>query len=163
MKRRLLKTILCLTLILSMVMMPMCASAASTAYILKVNKSNVNFRGLNSDGTYYIKHLIGKGTRVLYAGTRNDQMCKVYTSSGEVGYIYKSYLSSYGAIPKNRVGIITKSTKTYKKSGSSLKKNGTLSKGSYVLVYAYNSNWAKCKTMAGKTVYLPRSVIKKAF
>lgn len=163
MKRRMLKTVVCMMLIFAAVILPTCALAGSTAYVLKLNKDGVNFRGLNSDGTYYVMGLAKKGTRFLYAGSKRDQMLKVYTSSGVSGYIYKGYLSSYGAIPKNRVGVVTRNTKTYKKGSSSMRKNGNISAGSIVLVYAYNSNWAKCKTLSGKTIYLPRNTIKRKF
>lgn len=163
MKQRVLKAIVCVMLIFAVVILPTCALAGSTAYVYKLNQGGVNFRGLKSDGTYYVKSLMKKGTKVLYAGSKRDQMYKVYTASGSSGYIYKGYLSAYGAIPKNRVGVITKSTKTYRKGSKTMYKNGSISKGSIVLVYAYNSNWAKCKTMSGKTIYLPRNTIQRAF
>ena len=162
MKRKLFKVVVCLTLIFSMVIAPICASAGSTAYILKVNASWVHLRDKSGSDSKILASL-KRGTKVLYWGKMDHQMCKVYTASGKTGYIYKDYLSNYGAVKKSQIGITTKDTPVYKLSGGKLKKNGTAKKGTMVLVYGYNSSWVRCKSVSGKTGYIPRSAIKKAF
>lgn len=162
MKRRLLKAIVCLTLIFAVVILPTCAMAGSTAYIYKLAYGNVNFRGKNTDGSWYVKKLLKSGTKVLYWGEKSGQMYKVYTTSGDTGYVFKDYLSPYGAIKKNRIGVVKSGgTTAYKLSGSKLKKNGSLKAGTMLLVYAYNSGWAKCKKVSGTTVYVKTSALKK--
>lgn len=162
MKRRLFKIVICMTLIFSLVIVPMCASASSTAYILKVNVKNAYLRDKSGANSKVLARL-SKGTKVLFWGSMSNAMCKVYTSTGKTGYIYKDFLSTYGAIKKSQIGIVTSNTPIYKQSGSSLKKNGTASAGTMVLVYAYNDSWVRCKSVTGKTGYIPRSAIKKAF
>ena len=163
MKRKVLKSVLCSLLILAMMMAPMSALASSSlALILKVNGDWVRMRDGAEEGDEVIARL-RKGTKVLYWGEREDEMNKVLTSTGKQGYIYKGYLSTYGAMKKSQVYITTGTTKLYKRSGSSLKGNGTLAKGKYVVVYKTSGNWAYIKTMTGKSAYCQKSSLKKAF
>lgn len=163
MKRKVLKSVLCSLLILAMMMAPMSALASSSlALILKVNGDWVRMRDGAEEGDEVIARL-RKGTKVLYWGEREDEMYKVLTSTGKRGYIYKGYLSTYGAMKKSQVYITTGTTKLYKRSGSSLKGNGTLAKGKYVVVYKTSGNWAYIKTMTGKSAYCQKSSLKKAF
>ena len=162
MKRSFLKGLVCLVLVLSMAIAPICASAASTAYILKVNAKNVRLHDRPGTDSNVIA-LLKRGTKVLYWGKISNQMCKVFTSSGKTGYVWKQYLSSYGAIKKSQIGITTKDTPVYKLSHGKLKKSGTTKKGTMVMVYGYNSSWVRCKSVSGKTGYIPRSAIKRAF
>ena len=72
-------------------------------------------------------------------------------------------LSVYGAVKKSSVYVTRAKTKLYKRSGSSLKGNGTLSAGKYVVVYRTYGNWAYVKTMSGKGAYVNKNYLKKAF
>ena len=163
MKRKVLKSVLCSLLILAMMMAPMSALASSSlALILKVNGDWVRMRDGAEEGDEVIARL-RKGTKVLYWGEREDEMYKVLTSTGKQGYIYKGYLSTYGAMKKSQVYVTSGTTKLYKRSGSSLKGNGTLGSGKYVVVYKTSGNWAYIKTMTGKSAYCLKSTLKKAF
>ena len=161
MKRKILKPLVCLLLVASMLLAPMSALAASKVYILRVNAGGARLR--DSDGTVITE--LAKGTKVLYWGSSkgNGAMCKVVTRSGKTGYVYRKYLSSYGVVNKSAVYITRYSTPIYKRSGSSLKRNGTLSANQYVIVYRASGNWAYVKSMSGKTGYIYKSFVKKAF
>ena len=159
MKRFTWKKIVCALLITATLMAPVSASASSVARIMKVSADWARMRSIDGEEVARLR----KGTKVLYWGAKEDQMLKVMTSNGKTGYVYKDYLSLYGAMKKSAVHVTTKSTKMYKASGSSLKRNGTLSKGKYVVVYKTSGDWAFIKTMSGKSAYVKKANLKKAF
>ena len=159
MKRNVLKSVLCFMMILAMLMAPMTASAASVARIMKTNTDWVRLR----DGNGAQIARLRKGTKVLYWGSKDDEMCKVITTSGKTGYVYKKYLTTYGAMRLDSVYITTASTQMYNRSGSSLKKSGKLAAGKYVMVYKTSGNWAYIKTMGGKGAFVQKNTLKKAF
>lgn len=161
MKRNILKSILCLMLILVLGTAPLCAFAATkTAKILKINVDNARMR-TGPSGAIITK--LPKNTKVLYLNRTSGAYCKVSTANGTVGYVYKDFLSSYGSVRQDRVGITTKSTTMYRRSGNSLRKGSTLNAGQYLLVYQTNGSWAYVKTITGKTGYVKLNSIKKAF
>ena len=159
MKRNVIKSVLCFMMILAMLMAPMTASAASVARIMKINTDWVRLR--DASGAQVAR--LRKGTKVLYWGSKNDEMYKVMTSNGKTGYIYKDYLTTYGAMRLSSVYVTTATTQMYNRSGSSLKKDGKLASGKYVMVYKTSGNWAYIKTMSGKGAFVQRDTLKKAF
>ena len=159
MKRNVMKSIICFMMILAMLMAPMTASAASVARIMKTNAEWVRLRDASGNQIARLR----KGTKLLYLGAKNDQMCRVITSSGKTGYVYTKYLSTYGAMRMDSMYITTASTQMYNRSGSSLKKSGKLASGKYVMVYKTSGNWAYIKTMSGKGAFVQKGTLKKAF
>lgn len=159
MKRNVMKSVLCFMMILAMLMAPMTASAASVARIMKTNTDWVRMRSASGAQITSLR----KGTKVLYWGSRNDDMYKVMLSNGVTGYVYKNYLSTYGAMRLDSVYITTSSTPTYNRSDSTLKKSGTLPRGRYVMVYATSGNWAYVKTMSGKGAFVQKATLQKVF
>ena len=160
MKRNYFARVLCLTLILMLGIMPLCSAyAASRAYILRVNTNYARVR--DEDGS--VVGTVSGGTRVLYWGANKGDMCKVLNSAGKVGYIYKSYLSSYGVVNKNQIGIVTANAPVYKNSNGSLKKSGTVKAGTTLLVYKVNGSWAYVKNFNGKGSYIRTSYLKQVF
>jgi len=159
MKRNVLKTVLCFMMILAMLMAPMTASAASVARIMKTNTDWVRLRSASGAQLTSLR----KGTKVLYWGVKDDEMYKVMLSNGKTGYIYKNYLSTYGAMRLDSVYITTAATPMYNRSGSTLKKTGTLASGKYVMIYKTSGNWAYIKTMTGKGAFVQKGTLKKAF
>lgn len=162
MKRNVFKSVICSLLIVVMLAGAMPGYAASVARIMKINGDYVRLRESADEGSDVIARL-RKGTKVLYWGVKNDAMCKVMTTSGKVGYVYGSYLTTYGAMQLNSVYVTTARTQMYKRSGSSLVKNGVLGEGKYVMVYKAASGWAYVKTMSGKGAYVRTETLKKAF
>ena len=159
MKRNVMKSFICILMILAMLMAPMTASAASVARIMKTNSDWVRMRSSSGEQIARLR----KGTKVLYWGSKIDEMYKVMTSNGKTGYIYKDYLSTYGAMNLKSVYITTATTQMYNRSGSSLKKSGKLASGKYVMVYKTSGNWAYIKTMSGKGAFVQKDTLKRAF
>ena len=158
MKRNVVKSFICFIIILAMLMAPMTASAA-IARIMKVNTDWARMR--SSDGTQIAS--LRRGTKVLYWGSRNDEMCKVMLSNGKTGYIYKDYLSTYGAMNLDSIYITTATTQMYNRSSNTLKKSGSLAAGRYVMIYKTSGNWAYIKTMSGKGAFVMRDTLERAF
>ena len=167
MKRKLLKSLLCSLLILAFVSAPISALAASkTAYILKVTGSDkVNVRSGSSvkGGDSDIIGTVKPGTRVLYWGEKSGQMMKIMGANGQTGYIYQGNLKSYGAVKSSQVYLTKSATTIYKKSGSTLKKKGTVSANYPVFVYKVVAGYAQVKNISGTTAYIKTSALKKAF
>ena len=161
--KRVLKSVICSLLIVAMLAGSAPAFAASSiARIMKVNTDYVRMRESASVGSDVITRL-RKGTKLLYWGVKDDAMYKVLTSSGKTGYVYGGYLTTYGAMNLKSLYVTTASTQMYKRSGSSLKKNGVLAKGKYVVVYKAAGGWAYVKTMTGKGAYVKTANLKRAF
>lgn len=163
MKRKILRALVCLMMILSCMTAPIAATAASKpAYILKVSGDYARMRE-GPYGSYDIITTLRKGTKVLYGGQDSGAYCKVYTTNGKSGYVYRKYLSGYGAVKKSSVYRTKKSAAIYRKSGNSLKKSGTIGKNQFILVYKKNGNWAFVKNLSGKSGYMKLSSLKKVF
>ena len=161
MKRNLWKSILCLALVLVLTLAPLSALAASrTAKILKVNVDKARMR---ESATGEIITTLNKGTKVLYLNRTDGAYCKVCTTDGTTGYVYKSFLSNYGAVRADQVYVTKASTTLYRRSGNSLRKSSTVKEGVYMLVYKTNGSWAQVKSMTGKSGYMKLSSLKKVF
>ena len=52
---------------------------------------------------------------------------------------------------------------TYRLSGKTFKKRGTIGKNEFVLVSKTNKGWVYAKTMSGKYIYMKKSDLKKVF
>ena len=172
MKRKVLKSILCSLLIVALISAPMSALAASkVAYILKVYTTDstrkVNVRSGSSlkggNGSSGIIGTLKTGTRVLYWGEKSGQMLKIMTNNGQVGYIYQGNLKTYGAMSRKQVYLTSASTAVYKRSGSTMKRSGTIGKGKPVFVYGIKGGYALVKNLAGGSGYIKTSALKKAF
>ena len=140
---------------------PLSAFAATkTAKILKINVDQARLR---TGASGVIITTLDKGTKVLYLNKTDGAYCKVCTTDGETGYVYKRFLSSYGAVRADQVYVTRGSTTLYKRSGNSLRKSSTIKEGVYVLVYKTNGSWAQVKSMTGKSGYMKLSSLKKVF
>ena len=157
MKRRFTAAILCLMLLVSMFVLPTSAYA-KTSKILKVNTGS-NLRDPN-DYRNVVGH-VKKGAKVLWNGKTKKAFYLVTTSSGKTGYIYKSYLSEYGAVNKSQIYVTKSSCRIYKKNSTSSKTVAKLSAGKYVLVYATQKGWAYVKTTSGKGGFMKTSNLRK--
>ena len=158
MKRRFLAVVLLVVLMASVFAVP--ASAASTAKIYKVNVQGARLR--SGPGNYsWSKPSLNKGQRVLYLGKHQNSFYYVYTSGGRKGWVYKGFLSSYGAVNKSQVYRATKAGYLYKKGSSKSGHAGKVSKNEYLFVYSVKGRWAYVKKMNGKGGYIPASRLKK--
>lgn len=163
MKRNWMRSVLCLLLVLTLAIAPMCAFASTkTAKILRVNADQARLRS-GPSGAYGVITKLNAGTKVLYMNKKSGAYCKVCTTDGTVGYMYHGLLSSYGTVRQDQVYVTTGSTTLYRLSGNSLRKSSTLKSGTYMLVYKTNGNWAYVKSMSGKSGYVKLSSIRKVF
>ena len=159
MKRKVLLLAVCLMLVVSTMVAPLSASAA-TWKIMKINVSGAHLR--TGPGDYpWIKSL-SKGTQVLFKGKTSKAFCQVTTKDGSTGWVYKEYLSNYGAVNSKQVYRTRSKTKLYKSPSTSARRVTTVSSGAYVLVYATRGGWAYVKTTSGKGGYMKTSSLKKA-
>ena len=161
MKRNWMRSVLCLLLVLTLAIAPMCAFASTkTAKILKINVDQARMR---TGASGEIITTLARGTKVLYLNRTDGAFCKVCTTDGTTGYVYKGFLSSYGSVRADQVYVTKGSTTLYKLSGNSLRKSSTLKGGVYVLVYKSNGNWAYVKSMTGRSGYVRLSALSRVF
>ena len=161
MKRNWMRSVLCLLLVLTLAIAPMCAFASTkTAKILKINVDQARLR---TGASGAIITTLDKGTKVLYLNKTDGAYCKVCTTDGTTGYVYKSFLSNYGAVRADQVYVTKASTTLYRRSGNSLRKSSTVKEGVYMLVYKTNGSWAQVKSMTGKSGYVRLSALSKVF
>jgi len=162
MKMKFWKSLVCLALIATMAFAPMTAMAASkTMKILKINASGVRLR----DGeTKEIIKTLREGTKVFYDGDRKDSFCKVCTLDGEVGYVFKEYLSEYGVVKTSQIYVTTEKSAAYRRSSSSgLKRTSSIAKNTVLLVLDKNGSWAQVQSMDGEVRYMRMDTLKRAF
>lgn len=162
MKRRLMM-ILAVMLMASMLLASVSALAASksTVQILKVNVDGARLRsGPSSD--YSVLTSLDKGSKVIYLGKEKNSFSYVCTAYGKKGYIFRDYLTSYGAAYSSQIYRAKKKVKAYKKATTSSGRATTLGKGQLVIVYQVKGNWAYIKTLGGKGGYVKTSALKKA-
>ena len=159
MKRRVLIGLMCALLMVSTVLAPVSASASGIVKILKVNVDGARLRARVNGKLVEQNFSLKKGERVFFAGKTYRSAYYVCTSSGKKGYVYKKFLSSYGAVNTKQVYRVTKTAGLYKKVGSGKKTN--ISKGKYVMVYEVRGGWAYVKTVSGKGGFMKTSCLSK--
>ena len=159
MKKRILMLMLCVLLIASTVLAPISAMAASTSSILIVNVDGARLRG-GTNLTRIITSL-RKGTRVVYNGKHIGSMYYVRAENGKKGYVYKRYLSAYGAASSKKVYGVTRKTYLYKRASSSSRHVARLAKGTTLIVYKTKGNWAYVRTLTGKAGYVKTSYLRR--
>lgn len=157
-KRRLFAAILGLVLLVSILAVP--ASAASVVKVMKVNVHGARLR--SGPGNYSVITSLKKGTKVLYTGKKVNAFYQVRTSGGKVGYVYKKFLSSYGAATSKQVYYTTKATTMRHRASSKSSSVKRLKKNTLLLVYATSGSWAYVKTLSGKGGYVKISALSKA-
>lgn len=163
MKRRVLMMVLSALLVVSMLLAPASALAASkkTIPIMKVTVDGARVRK-GPSSSYDVIVSVKNGAKLFYLGAGKNSFCKVRTDHGVVGYMYKGFLKSYGACYQNQVYCASKRVKVYKKASTKSSGKTTLSKGQHVIVYQVKGSWAYIKTLGGTGGYVKKSALKKA-
>ena len=159
MNKRILMLALCLVLIASTVLGPVSAMASSNSKIMIVNVDGARLRG-GAKLTRIITSL-KKGTRVLLTSKHVGSMYYVKAENGKKGYVYKRYLSAYGAAPSNKIYSVTTRTSLYKRASTHASRVTRLSKGTTLIVYETKGSWAYVRTLSGKAGYVKRSCLKR--
>lgn len=163
--RRFFRVVVCLLLMIAMTAAPMVAApsmSAKAASSYKVMRCNVEGGRLRKGpGNYGVITTLDRGEKVIYSGKTKNAFCLVATTNGKIGYIYKNFLSSYGAVRKDQLYYTrSRNVKLYKKA-STRSKSVTLKNRQFVTVYQKAGNWAYIKTLEGKGGYVQLSKIKK--
>lgn len=158
MKRNWIKALVCAVLVATLALAPLSAMAAGVSGILIVNADSARLRSASDKSVVVAK--LKKGTRVVYAGKHLGDMYLVRTSSGQVGYIWKQYLSAYGAAASKQVCRIKSTTAVYKNHKGKPKKIGSIGAGTTVIVYEVRGSWAYIKTLGGKSCYIKKAYLQ---
>ena len=162
--KKVMKTLLCLAMALvcaTSALLPS-AYAAKATKILRVNNSGVRLHyTAEGRGEENMIFSMDKGTKVMYLGMKNKSWAKVVLNNGLEGYVYKGYLSEYGAVATKSVYQVEAKAPTYKLSGKKLKKSGSLAKGTIVIVRDTKNGYAHVMTLNGKKTYIKTSALKK--
>ena len=158
------KLVLCTVLAMLFVLAPM-EAMAQTVKIYRVNADLVRVHSTAAQG---LENVIGKlrlGTKVFYLGHGKGGAAgwwRVRSDHGLTGYVYKTYLSYYGATTVSKVYQATGSAYVYKKASTKAGRVATLTRNEHVIVYATKGNWAAIATLSGKQGFVKKSVLKKA-
>lgn len=143
------------------------AAASSVYYIVKTNVTNARLRSSAKGGDDYLDNVIttlAKGTKLFYIGkNKSGTWYHVKTETGVEGFVYKGYLSYYGAVSRNqvyRLNASVKFKKAAKENAATVK--GTVSKGTYVIVSGVSGKYAHVRTISGKKGYVLKSRLSSA-
>ena len=156
MKGRIFRMALCALLVVSMVIAPVCASSA-TKNVLALLKTNVDGGRLREgpSSEYEVIRSLKKGEKVFYAGHVTSSFCLVRTSTGEIGYIYRGFLSDYGNVRADQVYYATAdSVRVYKEPSTGSGRAGYLTNSEHVLVLRTSGTWAYIRTLNGYGGYV---------
>ena len=166
--RKILRTILCALLLLTLTATPLlatpssCAKAAGTMKMVKVNVQGGRLRE-GPSSSYDIITSLDKGEKIFYSGKTKDAFSYVCTADGKVGYIYKEFLTGYGSVRSSSIYYTTgKNVRMYKKPSTAASKAATLKKQQFVIVYKKAGKWAYVRTLEGKAGYIQLSKLKNA-
>lgn len=141
------------------------AEAAGVARVYRVNGTGVRMRsepyGYNDAN---IMGTLKKGATCILLQTKGN-WCKITTDSCQIGWVYNRYLSYYGAVDKDTVGICTTNrVPVYANYSTRSRKIGTLNEGNVVVVKRFNATWAEVTTLlGGKSGYMHVGFLKKAY
>ena len=163
-KHNFLKVTLCLVLALLIGAAPVSALAASKKdTVVSILKCTVDGGRLREGpgSSYDVITSLRKGDKVLYIGAYEGAFCLVRTMYGQNGYIYKGFLSYYGAARRSQIFYATDDGVTlYKKPKSGASKSTTLAKGEHIIVYKVVGNWGYAKTLRGKAGFVTAKNLK---
>ena len=161
--KRMLRMALCLALILSL-LLPANAFAAKarTISLVKVTGDYVRVHSLPSGTEGEIIGKLRAGTKLFYLDNVGGWI-QVCSSRGVSGYIYKTYLSYYGAARLDNIYYVQSSSlKMYSKPSTSSSKTGTLSQDELVILYQASGRWGYVRTPNGDGGCVLLSGLKKA-
>ena len=160
--KRTMKVFASFLLIFALVILPMCASAASTGYVVKVNAKNVRLRSKPNTGSgYYVIKTLSKGDYLIWTGEKKGQMCQVLTTGGQKGWVYADYLTKLSSFKTKNLKYTNTSCTLYKNL-TTMKKKATLASGKYVLVSSTSGTYSYVTTTSGSKGYVKTSFLSKA-
>ena len=165
MKRQLIRLTVCMLLVAAMLTAPLNALAVSpyrVVRILKVTADGARVRE-GPSSAYDVITSVREGDCVFYLEKNRAAFCYVRTSTGEIGYMYKGFLKSYGAALCGQVYYSrSNSVKVYKRASTSSSRVTTLKKNQHVIVYQTRGNLAYVKTLTGKGGFVRLTSLRSA-
>ena len=101
-----------------------------------------------------------KGTKLFYLGQSGAyyKVCSEFSYTS--GYVYKGYVSYYGAVAYDSIFRCNGKTALYSRPTSSSHRTATLKNGQFVIVRAVSGKWAYIYTISGKKGYVRTSQLK---
>ena len=164
MKRRMICLALCLLMLVGMVAAPVSASAAMKDRVVKIMKVNVQGARLREgpSSKHDVITSLPKNACVFYLEKDQSAFSYVRTSVGDIGYVYKGFLDSYGACKLSQVYYVTTVTKLRNRPSEGANRVATLGKKEHVIVYKTRDGWAYVKNLQGQSGYVRLSRLKKA-
>ena len=131
------------------------SSKKKVVYIVNVDGNGVRVRSTPRGGsTDNVMTSLRKGTKLFYLG-RSGSWYKVCSEYGPTsGYIYKGYVSYYGAVSLSSIYKCDGKVSLYSRDNTSSRRVGTLKDDQYVIVYAVKGKWAYVHTISGKKGYV---------
>ena len=160
--KRVFVLMLALMLALSAVL-PTVGFAASkknkTIYIVNVDNDGVRVRSTPNGGDNVMTTL-KKGTKLFYLGQEGAyyKVCSEFSTT--TGYIYKGYVSYYGATSLNSIYRCNGKTYVYTRPTTSSGRSATLKSGQFVIVRAVSGKWAYINTISGVKGYVKTSSLR---
>jgi len=129
--------------------------------ILKVTADGARIRR-GPSSAYSVVTSIRKGQCVFYLEKNKEAFCYVRSETGEMGYMYKGFLKSYGAakldqVYMSKVGNLS----VYKRPSTTSSRVFKLAKKQHVMVYKTQDGWAYIKTMDGDGGFVRLNKLKK--
>ncbi len=160
--KRTLVFMLALMLALSAIL-PSVGFAASknkkTIYIVNIDNNGVRVRSEPRGGDN-IMTTLKKGTKLFYLGQEGAyyKVCSEFSYTS--GYVYKGYVSYYGAVSYDSIYRSNGRTYVYSRPTSSSRRSATLKNGQFVIVRAVSGKWAYIYTISGTKGYVRTSSLK---
>lgn len=149
MKRSGTRLLICTLLLIALTAGTLVASAAqSTVMILETTVDDGRLRD-GPSSSYNVLRTLSKGEKVFFTGQTSAAFCLVRTAKGEVGYIYRGFLTNYGIVRMDQIYYALGTVNVYKRPSTDASRAGTLGAGEHVLVFLTSGDWAFIKTMNG--------------
>lgn len=147
MKRKLMTAIVAMLLALATA-----ASAASGLSILRITVSGARVR--SGPGNYEILSSLKKGTKVFYKGENKKAYYKVYSETGNSGWVFRDHLEPYLKLDKKYVYATDGSCALYKSADVKSKKLRKFSTSTLVVAQSLDGIWAEVRTLSGQHGYM---------
>ncbi|HIS03487.1 MAG TPA: hypothetical protein IAA75_06240 [Candidatus Pullichristensenella avicola] len=158
--KRCLRTLVCLTVVLGLLLGTLSAQAASTVTVLQVKNDYVR---LHSDvgGQGQVLGTLRTGTKLFYLG-RADSMAYVCTEYGVRGYAYAGYLEAYSTVRMANVYYVKSSSLTvYSSASTSSSRVTTLPNGYILLLTDAYGYWGSILSLSGGVGYVQLSGLQR--
>ena len=122
-------------------------------YVVSIDGNGVRVRSQPHGGDNVMTSL-NRGTKLFYLG-REGAYYKVCSEYGPTsGYVYKGYVSYYGAVAYDSIFKCDGRTYVYSRPSTSSRRTATLKDDQYVIVRAVSKGWAYVYTISGKKGYV---------